>query len=360
VKSFFFLLFFACFALHAVAQEDTDSSVKVAPRADTAVRRSPVTKPAAPVNRTPAQSAPSQARPVQPGTVNTSKATVNSPGTARQADSVRAGQEMRSTDTSRVSAQVQIPEKPRVPYMEIIKDHPYFKFHAKANYRLSFRQRDPVKEGLFYLLTALVFYFAIVRLLFRKYLKNLFAVFFRVSLKQKQIREQLLQSPLPSLLLNIFFIISGGIYVSFLLRYYRFEVANNFWALVAFSILALGIIYLGKFMLLKVMGWIFNISEATDTYNFVVFLVNKLLGIFLVPFIVLIAYSSKALVDVLVTLSFTMIAILFAYRYIISYSPVRKEIKVSQFHFFLYLCAFEIAPLLLIYKLLLTFLERST
>jgi hypothetical protein len=267
---------------------------------------------------------------------------------------------MRSADSPRTLTSARAPEKPRVPYMQVIKEHPYFNFLAKAKYRLSYKQTDPVKEGLFYLLTALVFYFAIVRQLFRKYMKNLFAVFFRVSLKQKQIREQLLQSPLPSLLLNIFFIISGGLYISFLLRYYRFVAANNFWLLVAFSILALGIIYIGKFMLLKMMGWIFNISEATDTYNFVVFLVNKLLGIFLVPFVVLLAFSEKALVDILVTLSFTMIAILFAYRYIISYSPVRKEIKVSQFHFFLYLCAFEIAPLLLIYKLLLTFLERST
>jgi len=42
------------------------------------------------------------------------------------------------------------------------------------------------------------------------------------------------------------------------------------------------------------------------------------------------------------------------YRFIISYRPVRSEIKVNRFHFFLYLCAFEIAPLLLIYKVLLT------
>jgi hypothetical protein len=50
---------------------------------------------------------------------------------------------------------------------------------------------------------------------------------------------------------------------------------------------------------------------------------------------------------------------LFIYRFIISYTPIRNEIKLNRFHFFIYLCAFEIAPLLLIYKVLLIFVERS-
>ncbi len=54
-----------------------------------------------------------------------------------------------------------------------------------------------------------------------------------------------------------------------------------------------------------------------------------------------------------------MLALTLAYRFIISYKPIRNEIKVSRFHFFVYLCAFEIAPLLLIYKVLLIFVERT-
>lgn len=242
----------------------------------------------------------------------------------------------------------------------MLRNHPYFNFLGAPRYEINAERVHQGKEGLFYLLTGVVLYFALIRLLFGKYLNNLFSVFFRVSLKQKQIREQLLQTPLPSLLLNLFFIICGGIYISFLLRYYNFRGTDNFWLLIVNSIIALGMIYLAKFIILKIMGWIFNISEATDTYVFVVFLVNKLLGILLVPFLILLAFSAPQVVTVLVTLSFSVVAVFFAYRYIISYAPVRKEIKVSQFHFVLYLCAFEIIPLLLIYKVLLTYLERSS
>ncbi len=242
----------------------------------------------------------------------------------------------------------------------VLRNNPYFNFFKKPRYEINIKRNNAGKDGLFYLLTGVVFYFALIRLLFSKYMNNLFAVFFRVSLKQKQIREQLIQSPLPSLLLNIFFVISGGIYIAFLLRYYNFHRTDNLWYLILNSTIGLSIIYLAKYFTLKLTGWIFNIKEAADTYAFVVFLVNKLLGILLIPFLILMAFSSASLISVLVTLSFTVVAIFFAYRYIISYAPVRKEIKVSQFHFLLYLCAFEIIPLLLIYKVLLTFLEKSS
>jgi hypothetical protein len=54
-----------------------------------------------------------------------------------------------------------------------------------------------------------------------------------------------------------------------------------------------------------------------------------------------------------------MVTFAFAYRYIVAYAPIRKQINVTQLHFLLYLCGFEIIPLLVLYKVLLSFLERS-
>jgi hypothetical protein len=60
-----------------------------------------------------------------------------------------------------------------------------------------------------------------------------------------------------------------------------------------------------------------------------------------------------------VTASLAMIGIFYFYRIVASFKSLRKEINISGLHFFLYLCAFEIAPLLLIYKVLLTYLEKA-
>jgi len=214
------------------------------------------------------------------------------------------------------------------------------------------------KDSLFYLIVVILFYFALIRIFFEKYFSNLLTLFFRVSLRQQQIREQVLQTPLPSLLLNILFVISAGLYACFLLHYSRWGAGVNFWILYLNCMALLAAIYLVKYVVLKFIGWVFSISRATDLYIFIVFLVNKMLGIFLLPFLIVIIFSGQEWREVFITISLAMVFVLLAYRVLASYRPVRNEIKLTPFYFFLYLCAFEIAPLLLIYKVLLTYLEK--
>ena len=83
-----------------------------------------------------------------------------------------------------------------------------------------------------------------------------------------------------------------------------------------------------------------------------------MLGIFLLPFLILITFSGPEAREIYITISVVMVFILLIYRVIAAYRPVRNEIKLTPFYFFLYLCAFEIAPLLLIYKVLLSYLEK--
>lgn len=237
--------------------------------------------------------------------------------------------------------------------------NPYFAVFGERILNVEIERRVKGKDMFFYVLLGLFFYFAVVKTLFWKYVSNLVSIFLRITLRQQQLREQLLQAPLPSLMLNIFFLLTGGLYASLLLAYYKWEVHSNFWIQTVYCIAILALIYTGKFLILKFTGWVFNLSKATDTYIFIVFLVNKMLGILLLPFLVLIAFYSGQPQQVFVTLSLILVVGLFAYRFIFSFGPIRAEIKVNPFHFFLYLCAFEIAPLLLIYKVLLNLLEKS-
>jgi hypothetical protein len=244
----------------------------------------------------------------------------------------------------------------RLYYRGVLKANPYFNFFASPIVREVVERREEGKETLFYLFTGLLFCLALIKVLFAKYMNNLLALVFRASLKQKQIREQLQQTPLPSLLLNIFFVVIAGIYIVFLRRHYGFISEDEFWGPLLSSTMIVGVVYIIKFIILKFTGWVFNMREAANTYIFIVFLVNKLLGIFLFPMLILMAFSMPSWFAVLLTLSYVLVFCFFTYRYIVSFAPVRREVKVSPFHFFAYLCAFEIAPLLLIYKVLLSHL----
>ena len=208
------------------------------------------------------------------------------------------------------------------------------------------------KEYLFYYLIFLLILFGLLRRAFAKYFYDLFRVFFKTTLKQRQTQDQLLQSSLASVLMNSFFVLSAGLYVNFLLQYFQLVIADNFWLQYIYCAGALAAIYVVKFIGLKITGWLFNVSNATDSYIFIVFIINKMLGIFLLPFLLLLAFANDPLYSSAMVISWIGIGLFLIYRFILSYRALRKEVKLNSFHFILYILGFEVIPLLLIYKLL--------
>jgi hypothetical protein len=235
--------------------------------------------------------------------------------------------------------------------------HPFFRFADPVRYTISDRRWEG-KEGVFYSVIGLLILFAVIKNGFRRYLSDLFSSYFRTTVRQRQIKEQLLQSPLPSLLFNIFFVLSGAVFASLLFHHFGMAEDTPYWLLALYSAIALLIIYAGKFVLLKFFGWVFQFTQATDTYIFVVFSTNKVLGILFLPFIVLLAFTSGTVNAAAVTLSLIVVACLFLYRYFLAYISVNRMLPLTIFHFLLYLAAFEILPLLLINKLLFLFLSE--
>ncbi|HYC41288.1 MAG TPA: DUF4271 domain-containing protein [Chitinophagaceae bacterium] len=243
---------------------------------------------------------------------------------------------------------------------QVLRHHPYFGFGSDPVRVI--RPERRVTEGrevFFYAIILLLLLYALIRRTFPRYFEDLFRLFFRTTIKQRQIKEQLLQNPLPSILLNAFFVISGGFYLSFLIEHFGINPAGNFWLLYLYCMLGLATIYLVKFLGLKATGWVFGARDAADSYLFVVFMINKMAGLLLLPFVVLLAFTAGDFRNTVVTLSFALLAGLLAYRFILTYSVIRNQVKVNPFHFFLYLCAFEIAPVLLVYKALLIYFRIS-
>ena len=243
-----------------------------------------------------------------------------------------------------------------VPLQEqILVRHPYFNFNAKAVSLHADKKEFHGKELLFYVITALIIIFALLKLSFSKYFNDLFRVFFRTTLKQRQIKEQLMQTPLPSLVFNGFFVASAGLYINFLLHYFKFTPVDNFWLLYLYCCIGLAVIYLVKFLGLIICGWLFNMQKAADSYIFIVFIINKVIGVSLLPFLVLLGFTDGVMYSVALVLSWCCVGGLLLYRFILGFAAIRNEVRFNLFHFFLYLSAFEVAPLLLIYKLLLFF-----
>lgn len=214
-------------------------------------------------------------------------------------------------------------------------------------------------DSLFYLISGIVLLLASLKYFYSRYFTNLFRVFFNTSLRQSQLTDQLLQAKLPSLLFNAFFIISGGMYSYILLSHYQLIHEENRWLMMTGSTVVIGVIYFLKFCTLKFTGWVTGLKEITNTYIFIIFLINKIMGIFLVPFIIIMIFSQSPLVKVGMTISLMSIGLLMVLRFFRSYGLLQNQLKVSWFHFSLYIVGIEILPLLLIYKGLMLYLSKN-
>lgn len=283
---------------------------------------------------------------------------------AVQQDSLRQQQEsnLRQSDTL-FQKPIDTP-KVIIPVFSLLADssvynqQPYFSFINPVK-RLAEKRIWQGKEPLFYSTVALLLFFALVRNNFSRYASDLFALFFRTTIKQRQIKEQLMQAPLPSLLLNLLFFISGALFINLLLAHHGLGRAFGFWTLLLYTTLGLMAVYVVKFITLKLCGWLFHMSDVTDAYTFVVFTTNKIIGIALLPFIILLSFTSGPFQEGIFTLSILVVLLLFLYRFYLSFATIERKLKISLFHFLLYLVGFEIVPLLLINKLLFRFLGES-
>ena len=208
-------------------------------------------------------------------------------------------------------------------------------------------------DWLVYVVGGVLLLIAIIRLSYMKYFTDLFRAFLNPTLSQRQLKDQLSQSPFPNFLFNAFFIISLGMYLYLVL--YRKQVFPQAepWMLIPGLIALVGIVYGTKYVVLRFCGWLFGNAELADAYIFILYLINKILGVLLVPFVVILAFCSAEIAQTFLYISIFFIILLVIYRYIRSYSLVKQYLSFSKLHFFLYLCAFEVAPVLILTKVLL-------
>jgi hypothetical protein len=225
---------------------------------------------------------------------------------------------------------------------------------SQVVYKIEQRFALPDKDLLFYLILILIFLFGFVNNVFPQYFSKLFKQFSQSSLRMIQYREQLLQNSLGSLIINICFILSFSL-MSTLLIFNRHLLTLSFWEGFFYINLFFTFLYIGKYISLQIAGYVFNSKELVNTYVFVVFMINKVLGVLLVPFILVLAFAKPIFHPYAIGGAALITVLLILYRYLFSLTSVRNKLHISSFHFFLYLCAFEILPLTILYKFIVQY-----
>lgn len=215
------------------------------------------------------------------------------------------------------------------------------------------RERDD-RTVDFYLLLSLVLLLGGIRSADPKYFFSLLRSFRNPSGTDRIARDGIQSAVLPNLLMNLFFGVTAAAFIYYLLRLYGPAQAPLAPGMLLLSLSGgMVVIYLLKYGAMRFTGWAFRVEEVTDQYLFNVFLINKMIGMALLPFVVMLAFFPVGWAGPVVIVSLVVTGLLIINRYTRSWSVFGSFFQYSRFHFFTYLCASEILPLAILLKLLL-------
>ena len=270
---------------------------------------------------------------------------------------------LHKTDTSAISNQEKVPSHSESIIFNtnkvtdrVLAENKFINTKDQGTYFLQEVRTFSGKEFTFYLLCILLFILALFKTFYPMYFNNLFRIFFNTSLRQMQLTDQLSQAKFPSFILNIFFTISGGIYIWLLFNHYNRVQSINPHTLLIICILSVAAIYLIKFIILKFTGWLAGIQDTIDNYIFVIFLVNKIMGVLLIPFVILLAFAMNDWIPSIAVISALFIGLLFLSRYAKSYGALEKRLNINSLHLLIFVVGAEIIPLFIFYKVAVDYL----
>jgi hypothetical protein len=123
----------------------------------------------------------------------------------------------------------------------------------------------------------------------------------------------------------------------------------------AWLMITLGIagLFLAKQLVLIILRLIFPVETEVKRYIFLILVFSITIGILLVPINLLFAYGPEGSEQTVLYVSSGLFALIYLFRALRSLLIANKFLAFHRFHFLLYICIVEIAPVLIIVRLIL-------
>jgi hypothetical protein len=191
------------------------------------------------------------------------------------------------------------------------------------------------------------------RVFYYRIFRQLFSSYFSLTATNQIVRDESVLLQRASLIISIISYLLAGLFLYQLSVLYDWQLPYLQKGLIRFAVFSVGVAlaYSVKMVLLRFLSVVFYQEKAAALYIFNVFLMILFSGLLLLPTTVLLAYAPAEFRGIIVTISLIVLAVLFVYRLIRAIGIWLGIPGFSIFYLFLYLCTFEIAPLMIIWKL---------
>jgi hypothetical protein len=153
-------------------------------------------------------------------------------------------------------------------------------------------------------------------------------------------------------LLYLVFIINFSVFIFLVQRYFNGSGEAKFWG---YIFLGVSFIYLVRHIGMWLLGAVFPIEKDTSFFSYVILVFNILFGICIIPINLLLVYGPPNLSKISIYTGLAFFLLFYLLRYLRGISASLFLIGKGLLLFFIYLCTFEIAPILIIVRAVLNF-----
>ncbi|RZJ90576.1 MAG: DUF4271 domain-containing protein [Chryseobacterium sp.] len=232
-------------------------------------------------------------------------------------------------------------------------NEPWYIIHGLKKKLSPYRTGKALPKGEFWVLSflgGLLLIFAILRYAFNRQLETIIHAFYSNRILNNLNKEDNLFTSWPFLLLFIQFGFTIGLFLYLVAQYYQVSYgAGGFQFFITISVIIV-VLYALKILLLRVIGHVFNVQKPVHEYISILYLSYFNSSLIFIPLVVAFALSPLKYGLYYIVISFILLAIIFAFQFIRAGVNILSHNRFSKVYLFLYFCALEICPILILIK----------
>lgn len=200
-------------------------------------------------------------------------------------------------------------------------------------------------------LMLLFFGIGLIRFVFRSAFQNIIQAYYNEQVTQDISKEDSLVTSWPYIFLYLLFSLSLGLFLLIYISAFgnsNLLTLENFFSLSAF----VAVLFVVKILLIRLIAAIFELQRVAREYIAVLYLMYFNSMLILMPFLLIVTFAPVEYFKFLLTLFAVLAAVLFIYKFVVTAFRLLGQLKFSIFYLILYLCALEIAPIMILVKAL--------
>ncbi len=246
----------------------------------------------------------------------------------------------------------------RAVAQKYLQDHLY---HGNGFLDIPFKSKSTLRNGhsrqtrdrwIIIIIIGLVLYAALLNIIFNKNIKNVFLSFYSKRALVQAGKDEAHINFWAFIGLFLLFGLTFGLFLYQLASYKSIYYSVSGFRLFTSFVLVILLLFAIKFLVLKFVGFIFDIQKLVTEYVSVLYLTYFNIAFVFLPVTVCFSLLAAQFIPILLTIAIVLIIIIFTWLYLRSSVNIISNFRFHKFYLFIYLCALEICPILILIKAL--------